>query len=96
VINLKVDLFCDGGNKNTNNTFTQTDAIIITLHYIGAFIIDFGLACTLRAGLRAGLDQKILQNDTVTSFVVIWQLVSNHGVIRLKRFVSSISSKLCN
>jgi hypothetical protein len=29
-------------------------------------------------------------------FVVIWQLVSNYGLISLKRFVSSISSKLCN
>jgi hypothetical protein len=31
-----------------------------------------------------------------STFVVIWQLVSNHSLIRLKRFVSWISSKLCN
>jgi hypothetical protein len=36
------------------------------------------------------------QNGTVTLFVVIWQLMSNHGLIRLKRFVSFISSELCN
>jgi len=29
-------------------------------------------------------------------FVVIWQLVSDHSLIMLKRFVSWISSKLCN
>jgi hypothetical protein len=40
--------------------------------------------------------QIFLQNDHVARFVVIWQLVSNHGLIRLKRFISSISSKLCN
>jgi hypothetical protein len=40
--------------------------------------------------------QIFLQNDPVARFVVIRQLVSNHGLIRLKRFVSSISSKLCN
>jgi hypothetical protein len=37
-----------------------------------------------------------LQNDTIANFVVICQLVSNHTLIRLKRFVSSISFKLCN
>ena len=37
-----------------------------------------------------------LQNDIVAVFVVIWQLVSNHSLIRFKRFVSWISSKLCN
>jgi hypothetical protein len=40
--------------------------------------------------------QIFLQNDTVVIFVVIWQLVFNHCLIRLKKFVSSISSKLCN
>jgi hypothetical protein len=47
--------------------------------------------------LGVGLDAIFfLQNDTVANFVVIWQLVFNHDLIRLKRFVSSISSKLCN
>jgi hypothetical protein len=47
--------------------------------------------------LRAGLDQFFfLQNGTVALFVVIWQILSNYGLIRLKRFVSSISSKLYN
>jgi hypothetical protein len=45
---------------------------------------------------RAGLVAIFLQNDTVVNFVVIWQLVSNHNLIKLKRFVSSISFKLCN
>jgi hypothetical protein len=26
--------------------------------------------------------QKILQNNTVALFVVIWQILSNHGLIR--------------
>jgi hypothetical protein len=39
---------------------------------------------------------KFLAKCNCSIFVVIWQLVSNHGLIRLKRFVSSISSKLCN
>jgi hypothetical protein len=47
-------------------------------------------------GLRAGSVSKKWQNDTVAIFVVIWQIVSNYGLIRLKRFILSISSKLCN
>jgi hypothetical protein len=47
--------------------------------------------------LRAGLDVNFfLQNGYGSFFVVIWQILSNHGLIRLKRFVSSISSKLYN
>jgi hypothetical protein len=48
------------------------------------------------AEFRAGLVLIFLQNDTVANVVVIWQLVSNHGLTRLKKFVSSISSKLYN
>jgi hypothetical protein len=45
----------------------------------------------------AGLDVIFfLQNGHRIFFVVIWQILSNHGIIRLKRFVSSILSKLCN
>jgi hypothetical protein len=29
-------------------------------------------------------------------FVCIWQLMSTHKLIRLKRFVSQITDKLCN
>jgi hypothetical protein len=39
---------------------------------------------------------KFLAKRYSSVFVVIWQILSNHGLIRLKRFVSSISSKLCN
>jgi hypothetical protein len=39
---------------------------------------------------------KFLSKCYCSVFVVIWQILSNHGLIRLKRFVSSISSKLCN
>jgi hypothetical protein len=39
---------------------------------------------------------KFLAKCNCSTFVVSWELVSNHGLIRLKRFVSSISSKLCN
>ena len=31
-----------------------------------------------------------------STFVFIWQILFNHGVIRLKRFISQISDKLCN
>jgi hypothetical protein len=40
--------------------------------------------------------KKIWQNRHCSVFVVIWQLVSNHSLIRIKRFVSWISSKLYN
>ena len=33
---------------------------------------------------------------TVALFVFIWQLVFNHGLIRLKTFVSQFPTKLCN
>ena len=39
---------------------------------------------------------KILQNMNSTTFVCIWQILSNHVLTRLKRFVSLISTKLCN
>jgi hypothetical protein len=62
-----------------------------------------GRACVFRTQLLSWRWSKgrfrcnfFLQNDTVANFGVIWQLVSNHDLIRLKRFVSSISSKLCN
>jgi hypothetical protein len=32
----------------------------------------------------------------VASFVVIWQNLFNHGLTRLKRFVSTFTDKLCN
>jgi hypothetical protein len=32
----------------------------------------------------------------VASFVVIWQNLSNHRLIRLKRFVPTFTDKLCN
>jgi uncharacterized membrane protein (DUF2068 family) len=38
----------------------------------------------------------VLALATVALFVCICQLVSNHGLIRLKRFVSWFSTKLCN
>jgi hypothetical protein len=34
------------------------------------------------------LDDEFFLNVIVALFAVIWQLVSNHGLIRLKRFVS--------
>ena len=39
---------------------------------------------------------NFLAKQYCSVFAVIWQLVSNHSLIRLKRFVSRISSKLCN
>jgi hypothetical protein len=54
-----------------------------------------GLA--LRKGLRLCIDGDFfLQNATGALFVVIWPLVSNYELIRLKRFVSWITAKLCN
>jgi len=40
--------------------------------------------------------QKILQNRNSSTFVCIWQILFNYGLIRLKRFISSIPTKLCN
>jgi len=34
--------------------------------------------------------------STVAYFIVIWQLMSNYRLIRLKRFFSSFTVKLCN
>jgi len=42
------------------------------------------------------LVQKNLQNWHCSIFVCIWQKLSNYGLTRLKIFVSSISTKLCN
>jgi hypothetical protein len=39
---------------------------------------------------------KIGWKVTVASFVVIWQNLFNHGLIRLKRFVSTFTDKLYN
>jgi hypothetical protein len=39
---------------------------------------------------------KSMWKVTVASFVVIWQNLSNHGLTRLKRFVSTFTDKLCN
>jgi len=40
--------------------------------------------------------QNFLQNMNSDTFVCIWQILSNHGLTGVKRFVSSISTKLCN
>ena len=40
--------------------------------------------------------QIFLQNRNSSTFVCIWQILSNYGLTRLKRFVSSIPTKLCN
>jgi hypothetical protein len=48
------------------------------------------------AGSLGPVQFFFFQNDTAAIFVVIRQLVFNHGLISLKRFVSFISSKLCN
>ena len=45
---------------------------------------------------RPCLVQKNLQNRNSSTFVCIWQILSNHELTRLKRFVSSIPTKLCN
>ena len=40
--------------------------------------------------------RKVREKVVVAHFGFIWQLLSNHGVISLKRFVSSFTTKLCN
>ena len=63
----------------------------------------------LRSIVRASLDvshavtttgvfssRKVCEKIIIARFDFIWQLLSNHGVIRLKRFVSSFTTKLCN
>jgi len=37
-----------------------------------------------------------LQNRNSSTFVCIWQILSNHVLTRLKRFISQITDKLCN
>jgi len=46
--------------------------------------------------LRPCLVPNFFQNKNSTTFVCIWQILSKHVLIRLKRFVSSILTKLCN
>jgi hypothetical protein len=42
------------------------------------------------------LDPKIfLEKNSCITFVVIWQILSNHGLIRLKRFILTFTGKLC-
>ena len=38
---------------------------------------------------------KFLGFETV-ALSLFWQLISNHGLIRLKKFISSFTVKLCN
>jgi hypothetical protein len=40
--------------------------------------------------------QKFLGKVSVALFVVIWQKLSNHGLTKLKRVVSTFTDKLCN
>ena len=40
--------------------------------------------------------KKILQNRYCSTFICLWQILSNYGLTRLKRFISSIPTKLCN
>jgi hypothetical protein len=46
--------------------------------------------------LRGCLDAKILEFGYCSIFICIWQLVSNHELIWLKRFVSWFTTKLYN
>jgi hypothetical protein len=50
-----------------------------------------------QVSLRPRLVVKIFEKKIlVTLFVVIWHNLSNHGLTRLKRFVSTFTDKLCN
>jgi len=40
--------------------------------------------------------RKVCEKIVVARFGFIWQLLSNYGVISLKKFVSSFTTKLCN
>ena len=40
--------------------------------------------------------RKVREKVAVARFGFIWQLLSNHGVISLKRFISSFTTKMCN
>ena len=50
----------------------------------------------LRVRARVFGSRKVCEKITVAHFNFIWQLLSNHKVISLKRFVSSFTTKLCN
>jgi hypothetical protein len=43
-----------------------------------------------------GLDCNFFNSKYCSTFVCIWQLVSNYGLIRLKRFISWFTTKLYN
>jgi hypothetical protein len=45
---------------------------------------------------ESGVFVKFFGFDYCSTFVCICQVVSNHELIRLKRFVSWFSTKLCN
>ena len=47
-------------------------------------------------GLSACLVREFWEFGYYSTFVFIWQLVFNHGLIRLKTFVSQFPTKLCN
>jgi len=45
---------------------------------------------------RSCLVQKNYKINTLALSFVFWQILFNHGLTRLKRFVSQITGKLCN
>jgi hypothetical protein len=73
--------------------------MLCIIGFVHGWILRHALACTVLPCLcHVGPVRlpKFLAKRYCSVFVVIWQILFNHGLIRLKRFVSSISSKLCN
>ena len=82
--------------------YSTTSKLVLGIQcsYTSAVVhaIKLALTQTKKHACMLGLVQfqNFWQNGHCSIFVVIWQIVSNHSLIRLKRFVSWISSKLCN
>jgi hypothetical protein len=57
---------------------------------------DMDLEKRIRDIIRGCLVGKNFLDSGTVAFCFIWQLLFNHGLIRLKRFVSRFHGELCN
>jgi len=92
--------------KDYSARFSTTTAMCVQMLEIWSFLNELDLArnpWTLKI-VRRGLNTckgvfswwKILAFGTVAHFVVTWQIMFNYGLIKLKRFSSCYSIRLCN
>jgi len=86
--------------KITLPPFYTTGVVVITRLWCkkgGVRTTNRPWRCIFTGGFpRPCLVQKNLQNMNSNTFICIWQILSNYKLTRLKRFVLSIPTKLCN